>query len=158
MSKQQPLSRAATDVPSRSGSSYPEVYRAAVEGRSKRALGDVYSLTAFGVNHVELAPGSCSAQRHWHTHEDEFVYVLSGEITLLTDNGEELMRPGDMAAFKAGVANGHLLRNDSKETVVYLEVGNRDNNDAVLYPDIDLELRPAGDGKREFRRHNGDAW
>lgn len=158
MSATRSVSKAAGSIAASTGSSYPEPFRAAVAARQKRALGDAFSLTAFGVNLVELAPGSCSSQRHWHSHEDELVYVLEGELTLITESGEERMQPGDVAAFKAGVANGHQLRNDGEVSAVYLEVGNRHDADEVFYPDIDLELRRTGSGRREFRHRNGTAW
>lgn len=150
--------RAAHEVNPISGSSYPEPFRNAVAGRAKRALGNLFGLDAFGVNLVELLPGACSSQRHWHTHEDEFVYVLDGEITLRTDTGEIVMQRGDCAGFKAGVPNGHQLRNDSKALARYLEVGSRHTEDEVFYPDIDLELRRTDSDEREFRHRDGHAW
>ena len=158
MSAQKGVSKATSSIAASTGSTYPEPFRAAVAARRKRALGDAFGLTAFGVNLVELAPGNCSSQRHWHSHEDELVYVLEGELTLITEGAEEHMQPGDVVAFKAGVANGHQLRNDGKLTAVYLEVGNRHDADEVFYPDIDLELRRTGTGRREFRHRNGEAW
>lgn len=152
------LVRTAYEVSALTGSSYPEPFRDAVAKRAKRALGTLFELDAFGVNLVELPPGTCSSQRHWHSHEDEFVYVLDGEITLVTDRGETVMLRGDCAGFKAGIADGHQLRNDSKAMASYMEVGSRHSNDEVFYPDIDLELRRNNNGNREFRRRNGEAW
>ncbi len=143
-------------LPARSGSGYPEPFRGAVAGRVKRALGDPCGLTQFGANLVELPPGCWSSQRHWHSHEDELVYVLKGEITLITDAGEEVLRPGDVVGFKAGVADGHHLINRTERPVRYLEVGSRRVEvDRVVYPDDDLEVRPDGTGKRRMTRKDG---
>ena len=104
----------------RTDSSYPKQYQEAVKKRNKRVLGDALGLSRFGVNLVELAPGAWSAQRHWHSAEDEFVYVVSGEVTLITDSGRQLLGPGMAAGFPAGKADGHHLVNASGETAVYL--------------------------------------
>lgn len=138
--------------------SYPAPFRDAVAGRLKRVLGDAFGLSDFGVNLVELAPGGASSQRHWHTHEDEFVYVVSGELVLINDDGEHRMQAGTVAGFPAGSANGHQLRNDSPEFATYLEIGSRKADDEVFYPDIDLELRQDGSGGRVFRHRNGEDW
>ena len=144
-------------VQPREGSSYPEAFKAPVEGRRKRALGTALGLENFGVNLVDLAPGAWSAQRHWHSHEDEFVYVLEGEITLVTDEGEQLLGPGMAAGFPAGRADGHHLVNRSTAPALYLEVGDRRPEDAVHYPDIDLHL-PGDSGSRTFTRKNGEPY
>ena len=102
-------------VPPRRGSSYPAPFRAAVEVREKRPLGDALGLSQFGVNLVELPPGCWSAQRHWHTHEDEFVYVLDGELTLVTDGGEQVLRPGMAAGFPAGKPDGQRFMKKTGE-------------------------------------------
>src|SRR5687767_1591065 len=94
-------------IPGVSGTGYPEEFAQAVDGRTRQALGDAGGLTQFGVNLVELQPGAASSQRHWHSHEDEFVIMVSGELVLVTDEGETLMRAGDCAAFPAGRPNGH---------------------------------------------------
>ncbi len=110
------LRRPAVDpatLPPRRGSGYPEPFQTAVEGRIKRALGDAFGLTQFGINLVEMPPGCWSSQRHWHSHEDEFVYVVSGELVLVTDAGEQPMRKGMVAGFPAGRADGHHLINRS---------------------------------------------
>jgi len=120
------------------GSGYPPPLDAPCRGRAKRALGDALGLTHFGVNLRRLGPGAWSAQRHWHTHEDEFVYVLEGEVTLVTDAGEQVLGPGMAAGFKAGVADGHHLVNRTDHPAVYLEVGDRSKDDEVHYPDVDL--------------------
>lgn len=124
----------------RRGSSYPPAFQAEVAGRSKRALGNALGLTNYGVNHVCLEPGAWSAQRHWHSHEDELVYILEGEITLVTEQGEQVLGPGMAAGFPAGVADGHHLVNRSDRPAAYLEIGDRSADDEVHYPDIDLFL------------------
>jgi uncharacterized cupin superfamily protein len=117
---------------------YPEPWRGITKGREKAALGNVAGLTQFGVNLTRLKPGAASALRHWHEQEDEFVYVLEGEITLIEGGGEVLLRPGDCAGFKAGVANGHHLVNKSRRDALYLEVGTRAPRERGHYPGIDL--------------------
>ncbi len=117
---------------------YPEPFRQIVLGRVRKRLGNAAGLTQFGVNLTTLKPGAASAQRHWHTAEDEFVYVLAGEVVLCEDAGEVVMRPGDAAGFKAGVANGHCLINRSERDAIYLEIGTRAARERAEYPDIDL--------------------
>ena len=109
-----------------------------MDGRTKQALCHAGGLTQFGVNLVELQPGAASSQRHWHSHEDEFVMVVSGELVLVTNEGETLMRAGDCAAFPAGRPNGHHLINSSWGPGVFLCVGSRVKGDSATYPDIDL--------------------
>ena len=148
--------RRAAEVEPRVGTNYPVEFRARIQGRAKRALGDLFGLDQFGVNLTELAPGAYSALRHWHSHEDELVYVLEGEITLITDAGEEVLRPGDVVGFKAGVADGHHLVNRTERPVRYLEVGSRRIEvDRVVYPDDDLAVQPDGTGKRRMTRKDG---
>lgn len=120
------------------GSNYPEQFKPVVAGRSKKRLGNAAGLQNFGVNLVELAPGSASALRHWHDKQDEFIYVLSGEITLVTNAGEETLTAGNCAGFPAQVVDGHCLINRSQEIATYLEIGDRTANDEVTYPDDDL--------------------
>jgi len=141
-------------VASRSGSTYPKQYQEEVEGRSKRTLGDVLGLTHYGVNLVELESGAWSAQRHWHSAEDEFVYVVSGELTLVTDSGRQVLGAGMVAGFPAGKADGHHLVNASAEPAVYLEVGDRSDDDEVRYPDIDMLLTRRSEGGN-FRHNDG---
>ena len=119
-------------------SSYPEPYRSRVLPREKRRLGDPLGLTRIGINHTTLLPGKESSMRHWHTHEDEFVYVLEGEVVLRTDGGEQLLTAGMCAGFPAGAADGHQLINRSAAPAVYLEVSNRESADTVYYPELDL--------------------
>ena len=124
----------------RKGSRYPAPFCDLAKGRVKRALGDAGGLTDFGVNLVRLPPGNWSSQRHWHTHEDEFVYIIEGEATLITDAGEQVLKAGDCAAFPKGRADGHHLVNKTAFDVIYLEVGSRHDADVCEYPDIDMRL------------------
>lgn len=126
-----------------SGTGYPAPFHEAVDGRTRQALGDAGGLTQFGVNLVELQPGAASSQRHWHSHEDEFVTMISGELVLITDEGETLMRAGDHAAFPAGRPNGHQLVNRSWGPGVFLVVGSRNQADVVTYADIDMRYEQA---------------
>lgn len=133
-------------VPERRGSGYPEPFRSRMGDRAKRRLGDACGLTRFGVNLVTLGPGGQSALRHYHTREDEFVYVLEGEVVLVTDTGEQTLRAGDCAGYPAGTRDGHHFINRSKTPAHYLEIGNRDPEDTAFYPDDDLAF--ADDGER----------
>ena len=145
-------------VPARRGSSYPAPFRAAVAAREKRPLGDALGLSQFGVNLVTLPPGCWSSQRHWHSHEDEFVYVLDGELTLVTDAGEQILRLGMAAGFAAGQPDGHHLINRSDRPAVYLEVGSRrDDVDECEYPDIDMAVRQR-DGRQMFVTKSGEPY
>jgi uncharacterized cupin superfamily protein len=127
----------------RTGTGYPEPYKSRVLPRDKRALGDAVGLTKIGINYTTLPPGKESSMRHWHTHEDEFVYILEGEVVLRTDDGEQILRPGMCAGFPGGSTNGHQLINRSDQPAKYLEVSNRDPDDAAEYsdPDVDLAYR-----------------
>lgn len=127
----------------RKGSGYPAPFHERSPNRTKTILGDAAGLTDFGVNLTRLPPGEWSAQRHWHTDEDEFVWMLEGEATLITDKGRETLRAGDCAAFRKGEANGHHFVNESRTDAVYLEVGTRSNADQCSYPDIDLKVSNA---------------
>jgi uncharacterized cupin superfamily protein len=128
----------ANAVEPKVGTGYPPPHGAQCRRRERRGLGDVAGLTQFGVNLLRLPPGEWSSQRHWHTLEDEFVFVVKGEVVLVTDDGEELLRAGDSAGFKANERNGHHLQNRSHGEAVLLEVGSRREGDAAAYPDIDL--------------------
>ncbi len=141
-------------VEARTGTIYPEGLKGVVEGRSKQALGNAAGLTRYGVNLVTLPPGAASAHRHWHTHEDEFVYILEGELILVTDAGEQVLGPGMAAGFPGGVEDGHQLVNRSGAPARYLEVGDRDPADGAHYPDVDLEMRKV-DGAPKFYRKDG---
>ena len=135
------------------GSGYPAPYDEPCRQRKRTRLGDLAGLTQFGVNLLRLPPGVWSSQRHWHAAEDEFVYVLEGEVMLISNAGEEVLRAGDCAGFKAGEADGHHLLNRSNADAVLLELGSRNpESDAVDYPDIDLEIRA---GARAFLHKDG---
>ena len=135
----------------RTGTSYPPPFDAPCRARARRLLGDAAGLTDFGVNLLRLPPGTWSSQRHWHTLEDEFVYVVEGELTLVTDAGEEILRAGDCAGFKAGVRDGHHLQNRTDKDAVVIEIGSRKTEDEGEYSDIDMRFSPEGyfhkDGK-----------
>jgi uncharacterized cupin superfamily protein len=126
------------DVPDKRSSSYPEPFRSRMGERSKRRLGDACGLTKFGVNLVTLAPGAQSALRHWHTLEDEFVWVLEGEVTLVTNAGEQVLGAGTCAGYPAGARDAHHFVNRSGAVARYLEIGNRVEGDNAFYPDDDL--------------------
>jgi uncharacterized cupin superfamily protein len=143
-------------APTRFGTAYPEPFAAPCAQRKKWRLGDAAGLTQFGVNLLRLPPGQWTAHRHWHHHEDEFVYVLEGEVVLVTDAGEETLTAGDCAGFKAGEPNGHHLQNRSQQEAVLLEVGSRHaGGDSVDYSDIDLALTGGGQG---WRRKDGTSY
>lgn len=125
-------------VAARRGSYYPAPFDAPCAERVRQRLGDAGGLTDFGINLMRLPPGNWSSQRHWHSHEDEFVYVLEGELTLIEDGGETLLRAGDAAAFPKGTGNGHHLINRSSAVALYLEVGSRNARDVTTCSDIDL--------------------
>ena len=144
----------ALNLPARTATIYPPPYAAALEGRAKRALGDVFNLTQFGVNLTTLAPGASSAQLHWHENEDEFIYVLEGELTLVDGAGEERLTAGMCVGFKAAVPNGHKLVNNSTQPCMYLEIGTRSEAERVHYPDSDM-LAVKVDGKFRVTRKDG---
>ncbi|MBU6296689.1 MAG: cupin domain-containing protein [Alphaproteobacteria bacterium] len=127
-------------IPERKGSGYPAPFHEPCIDRVRQALGDAGGLTQFGVNVLTLAPGAWSSQRHWHTKEDEFVYVLSGELVLIDDQGEHILRPGDCAAFPKNDGNGHHLVNRSSTPAICLEVGSRIPDDGAFYSDIDMKI------------------
>jgi uncharacterized cupin superfamily protein len=153
-----PVSLKALDAPLRAkASSYPERFRARVAGRDKRPLGELFGLSNFGVNLTRLAPGAESALRHAHTKQDEFVYILEGRPTLITDSGETLLEPGMCAGFKAGTGDGHHLVNRSAADVLYLEIGDRTPGDSATYPDDDMQAVHGADGWR-FLRKDGTSY
>ena len=127
-------------VPERKGSAYPAPFHEKCAQRIRRALGDAGGLSQFGVNLLHLPPGAWSSQRHWHSAEDEFVYVLSGEVVLVSDAGEEILHAGDCVAFPKNKPDGHHLVNKSDTLAVCLEIGTRSDDDFCLYPDIDLQI------------------
>jgi len=150
-----PIAIVAAEAPARSKpSNYPEPYASRMGGRVKSPLGDLFGLANFGVNLTRLAPGAVSALRHAHTLQDEFVYVLEGHPTLVTDAGDTVLRPGMCAGFKAGSGDGHQLVNRSSEEVVYLEVGDRTPGDTGSYPDDDLQAVSI-DGRWRFTHKDG---
>lgn len=153
-----PLKPPALDPASltpRSTSGYPEPYRSRVLPREKRAIGDALGLTRVGVNLTTLLPGKESSMRHFHTHEDELVFVLEGEVVLRTDEGEQVLTPGMCAGFPAGVSDGHQLVNRSDRPARYLEISNRDPEDGAGYPEVDLVYRKGADGAPMFTRKDG---
>ena len=128
------------------GSNYPDAFKPRVAGRAKRKLGDALGLKNFGVNLTTIKPGAASALRHWHLKQDEFVYILEGELVLVTDAGEQTLTAGMAAGFPAGKADGHHLVNRSQRDAVYLEVGDRTPGDGAHYPDDDLVARAVPGG------------
>jgi uncharacterized cupin superfamily protein len=153
-----PLAIDAARVPSRSKpSNYPEPFASRMIGREKKQLGDLFGLANFGVNLTRLAPGAISALRHAHTLQDEFVYVLEGHPTLVTDAGDTALHPGMCAGFKAGSGDAHQLVNRSDADVVYLEVGDRGAGDSASYPDDDVRAVLV-DGRWVFTHKDGTAY
>jgi len=135
-----PIAIVATKAPARTKpTNYPEPFASRMAGRTKQPLGDLFGLVNFGVNRTRLAPGAISALRHAHTRQDEFIYVLSGCPTLVTNEGRTQLQPGMCAGFKAGTGNAHHLVNESPEDVIYLEIGDRTPGDEGSYPDDDLQ-------------------
>ncbi|HEX7373978.1 MAG TPA: cupin domain-containing protein [Steroidobacteraceae bacterium] len=142
------------DVTALNSSGYPPEYKARVLPRERRPLGDALGLTKIGVNLTTLEPGKESSMRHWHTHEDELIYVVSGEVVLRTDAGEQTLVAGQCAGFKAGVADGHQFLNRTQTTAVYLAISNRDDLDSAFYPDVDLKY-DGSTAKPRFTRKDG---
>lgn len=124
----------------RTGSGYPAPFDTPCAKRVRKVLGDAGGLSDFGVNLLTLPPGTWSSQRHWHSAEDEFVFVVSGELTLVTDAGEVVLRAGDCAAFPKSLADGHHLINRSAAPATCLEVGTRSGSDVCTYSDIDMMI------------------
>ncbi|MBB4368139.1 putative cupin superfamily protein [Bradyrhizobium sp. cir1] len=137
-------------VPARKGSGYPAAFAAPCAERIRQRLGNAGGLSDFGVNLMRLPPGSWSSQRHWHSHEDEFVHVLEGEVVLIEDQGETVLRAGDCAAFPKGSGNGHHMINRADVTAVYLEVGSRSPDDLTTCSDID-RMSANSDGRFVYR-------
>lgn len=131
---------------------YPEPFWKALVGRERKRLGDAAGLTQFGVNLVTLKPGAWSSQRHWHRNEDEFVYVLEGELALCEDHGETVLKPGDASGWKANGGIGHCLINRGSRDALYLEFGSRHVNDTVVYSDIDMRLERDRLGRRYLHK------
>ena len=157
MAEANPAAIAAGEVKARTGTIYPPPYAAALAGREKRALGDLFGLTQFGVNLTTLQPGAWSSQRHWHEREDEFIYVVDGEIVLIDDAGEHVLTPGMCAGFKAGAPNGHHLVNKSARPATYVEIGTRSPEERSHYPEADMQGVKM-DGKWTLTHKDGTAF
>jgi uncharacterized cupin superfamily protein len=154
--EKRPAAIEAASVPAKATKSiYPEVFHSKVSKREKRPLGDFFGLTVYGVNLTRIFPGGQSALRHAHSKNDEFVYIVEGEPTLVTNSGETTLKPGMCAGFKAGTGDAHHLVNRTDRDVIYLEVGDRLGGDAVDYPDDDIVATKSADGKRTFTRKDG---
>ena len=150
-----PVALLAADAPPRAfRTNYPEPFASRMAGRDKRPLGDMFGLANFGVNLTRLAPGGSSALRHAHTKQDEFVYILEGRPTLVTNARRTALKAGMCAGFKAGTGDAHNLVNDTEDDVVYLEIGDRTAGDAVDYPDDDLAVVTI-DGRRRMAHKDG---
>lgn len=145
------------DLPEQSTTGYPEPYKTRVAGRYRRRLGDAAGLKNFGVNLTRLEPGAESSMRHWHAKQDEFIYVLEGEVTLVTDAGRQKLAPGMAAGFPAGKPDGHQLVNETNRPVLYLEIGDRTPDDGANYSDADLAARIV-DGKWVFTHKDGSPY
>ena len=144
----------AAALPATVGTLYPPPFDLPCRARARIRLGDAAGLTQFGVNLLRLPPGAWSSQRHWHTHEDEFVYVLSGEVVLVTGEGEEILRAGEAAGFKANDPNGHCLQNRSAGEALVLEIGSRAASSIGHYSDIDM-MAPAGGKPAVYTHRDG---
>lgn len=150
-----PIIRDPSSLPARRTTTYPSPFDKGFDKRAKRALTDALGLKQFGLNLTTLEPGGQSAHRHWHAIEDEAVYVLDGALTLVTDEGEQILTAGMVAGFPAGSANGHHLINRGMEPATYLEIGTRARDDDVVYSDIDLQVSKR-DGQFRFSRKSGE--
>jgi len=139
-------------IPAQQIASYPKEFAPVIAGREKQKIGDAVGLTQFGVNITRIKAGAASALRHWHEQEDEFVYMLEGELVLKENDGETLLKPGDAAGFKSGSGIAHCLINRSTRDAVYLEVGTRAKNERVHYPDVDFMMERDETSRRYFRK------
>jgi uncharacterized cupin superfamily protein len=139
-------------IPAQQTASYPKEFASVISGREKQRIGDAVGLSQFGVNITRIKPGSASALRHWHEQEDEFIYMLEGELILQENDGETVLGPGDAAGFKAGSGVAHCLANRSGRDAVYLEVGTRAESERVHYPDVDFMMERDRIGRRYFRK------
>ena len=140
-------------VPTDTECLYPDPFWEPIVGRARQRLGNAVGLSQFGVNLTTLKPGAWSSQRHWHRNEDEFVYVLKGEIVLCEDHhSETVLKAGDAAGFKANSGNGHCLINRSEQAAVYIEVGTRAANETTVYSDIDMRLERDKTGLRYLHK------
>jgi len=145
------------DLPEQSTSGYPEPYKSRVAGRHKRRLGDHAGLKNYGVNLTRLEPGAESSVRHWHSKQDEFIYVLEGEVTLVSDAGRQKLKAGMAAGFPAGKADAHQLINETQRPALYLEIGDRTPGDGVTYSEADLAAKLV-DGKWVFTHKDGSPY
>jgi uncharacterized cupin superfamily protein len=152
-----PVIRDPAKLHARRGTGYPAEFATGFERRIKRPLTEALGLTQFGVNLTTLEPGAMSSLRHWHAHEDECVYVLEGEVVLITDEGECVLQPGMVAGFPAGEANGHHLINRSTKPATYLEIGTRSKDEDANYSDVDLRAEKR-DGRYRFVRKSGEPY
>jgi uncharacterized cupin superfamily protein len=139
-------------VPAQQIASYPKEFAQVISGREKQRIGDAVGLTQFGVNITRIKAGSASALRHWHEQEDEFVYMLEGELVLCEDDGETVLKAGDAAGFKAGSGVAHCLVNRTERDAIYLEVGTCAESERVHYPDVDFMMERDASGRRYFRK------
>ncbi len=139
-------------IPSQPIPSYPKEFAQVIAGREKQKLGDAVGLTQFGVNITRINAHSASALRHWHEQEDEFIYMLEGELVLQENDGETVLKAGDCAGFKAGSGIAHCLINRTDRDAVYLEVGTRAKSERVHYPDVDFMMERDDVSRRWFRR------
>jgi uncharacterized cupin superfamily protein len=144
-------------IPVDAGSNYPQPFRRIVTGRERKRLGNAAGLDQFGVNLTTLKPGAASSMRHWHQKEDELVFILEGEVVLIDDSGETVLKPGDAAGFKANDPNGHHLVNRSTRDVLLLEIGSRSKHERAEYPDIDLLVIRDEKGAR-YTHKNGEPY
>ena len=157
--KDRPVAVIAADAPPRTRPSlYPEPFASMMKGREKRPLGDLFGLTNFGVNFTRISPGGVSALRHAHATQDEFIYILEGKPTLITNAGETQLLPGMCAGFKAGNGDAHQLVNRSDKDVLYLEVGDRSPGDSAFYPDDDMKAILDAEGKWTFEHIDGSPY
>lgn len=149
-----------TKCPVKTGSIYPEPYASMMKGRSSLRLGEAGGLTQYGVNLVMLEPGAMSSLRHWHHNEDEFVWIVEGACTLVQDEGETVMHPGDCATFPAGDPNGHHFINRSDRPAKFLVVGTRAPQETAVYSDVDMmvQISPGEKGRAEFTHKDGTPW
>jgi uncharacterized cupin superfamily protein len=145
-------------VPVDSGYTYPDPFWKVQVGRSRQRLGNAVGLSQFGVNLARLKPGAWSSQRHWHKNEDEFVYVLQGEVVLCEDGGETVLKAGDAAGWKANGGNGHCLVNRSDRDALVIEVGSRIARESVVYSDIDMLLERDGNGRVQYLHRSGEPY
>jgi uncharacterized cupin superfamily protein len=145
------------NLPTDTRTNYPAPLNRSIEGRIRKRLGNAVGLDQFGVNLTTLKPGAASALRHWHENEDELVYVVQGELVLIEDGGETVLKPGDAAGFKANAANGHQLVNRTAQDAVYLEIGTRSRRERAHYPDVDLLMERDETGVRYLHK-NGEPY